>query len=679
MSIYLDPCTGTGNFIVNLMRRIPKKDLPDLPEAAIRQRSYATCRITSPLNIEHAYYELTENYESFEGLCFVDTLDMDETKQGIFNFMSEANTVRVEKQKCIPITVILGNPPYNMGQQNENDNNKNRKYKVVDDWIKETYAKDSMATLKTKLYDAYVKFFRWATNRLAGRDGIVCFISNNSFVDQIAFDGMRKHFLNDFTCIYHVDLHGNVRHNPKLSGTAHNVFGIQVGVGITIAVKSDRHTNHSLYYHRVPEFWRKEEKLHWLSKTKSINRVQWQEIYPDGQNNWFPPEHSESFRSLLPIAIKGIKANDRADPKSMFKLCSPGINTARDSFVYSFIRSNIAEIVGRLCDDYNSQVDKYKRAEQGKNIDDFVSYESIKWSSTLKAHLIRGKYAAFDPNKIRAALYRPYNKRYIFYDDVLIDRPGLFREILPNDASEKENQIICCSGTASNKPFNAIITSWLPSFDLVEKTPCFPFYLYDRDGTNRHENITDWALKHFRGYYGDKKITKWDIFYYVYGVLHHPGYRERFAENLKRELPRIPLAADFKAFFKAGKKLSQLHLDYEKLEPWPLEWIEPPDVPLSYRVEDKMRLTKDKISLKVNDSLTLSGIPTDVFRYRLGNRSALDWVIDQYQVSEDNRSGIRSDPNQSDDPEYIVRLVGQVIRVSIETVKIIDAMPTELI
>jgi predicted helicase len=204
----------------------------------------------------------------------------------------------------------------------------------------------------------------------------------------------------------------------------------------------------------------------------------------------------------------------------------------------------------------------------------------------------------------------------------------------------------------------------------------FPFYIYDEDGTNRRENITDWALKHFREHYGDKKITKWDIFYYVYGLLHHPGYRQRYADNLKRELPRIPLAPDFRAFASAGEKLARLHLEYENLEPWPLAWIEAPGVPLSYRVE-RMRLAKDKLALVVNDSLTLGCIPPAVFEYRLGNRSALDWVVDQYQVSEDKRSGICSDPNRADDPEYIVRLVGQVVRASVETVEIVNGLPDE--
>jgi predicted helicase len=208
-------------------------------------------------------------------------------------------------------------------------------------------------------------------------------------------------------------------------------------------------------------------------------------------------------------------------------------------------------------------------------------------------------------------------------------------------------------------------------------TQCFPFYVYDEDGTNCRENITDWALKQFREHYQDKKIGKWDIFHYVYGLLHHPGYRTKYADNLKRELPRIPFAPEFRPFAKAGEKLAKLHLDYEKLKPWDLDFIETPGKPLSYRVEDKMRLSKDKLRLTVNPSLTLAGIPPEVFEYRLGNRSALEWVIDQYQVSTDKRSGITSDPNREDDPEYIVRLVGQVIRVSLDTVKIVKGLPAE--
>ena len=281
----LDPCTGTGNFVVNLLRRIPQRDLRRVyTEQLFANEVMLLAYYIAALNIEHAHYERTGEYEPFDGLCFVDTLDLAEGGgQGRFSVMTEENTARVERQKTAPITVIIGNPPYNVGQINENDNNKNRKYRVIDERIRVTYAKDSKASNVNALSDAYVKFFRWAVERLEERDGIVCFVTNNSFTDQIAFDGMRKNLLQDFTRIYHVDLHGNVRENPKLSGTTHNVFGIQVGVGITVAIRKAQHVDRALLYHRVPEDWRKEEKLSWLAKKQNVAAVEWQTLRPDEQ------------------------------------------------------------------------------------------------------------------------------------------------------------------------------------------------------------------------------------------------------------------------------------------------------------------------------------------------------------------------------------------------------------
>jgi len=678
----LDPCTGTGNFIVNLIRRIPKKDLPHMYQGQLFANEVMLLPYyIAALNIEHAYYERTGNYEPFEGMCFVDTLDLAKGQQSTFGFMTEENVVRVERERQSPITVIIGNPPYNAWQLNENDNNKNRKYEIIDRRVSQTYAKDSKASNKNALSDMYVKFFRWAVDRLNGRDGVVAFVSNNSFVDQIAFDGMRKHMMQDFTRLYHLHLEGNVRHNPKLSGTAYNVFGIQVGVGITIAIRCQRHQEHRLLLHRIEKYLRREKKLAWIAQHKYLKEIKWKNLQLDKKNNWLTPEHTDEFDRFVSLGCKDSKESRDETSKTIFKIYGRGVATCRDEFVYNSRRKDLVYCVQNLIENYNSEVDRFIRVGGKANLDDFVIYEKIKWSRDLKADLRRGRYAEFQEQKIRKALYRPFNHRYLFFDRILNEEVYVFPKIFPNLSAEQENIVMAVTDLGSEKPFMILTAKSITDLHLVgggASAQCFPFYVYDEDGTNRRENITDWALKQYREHYGDKKITKWDIFYYVYGILHHPGYRERFAENLKRELPRIPLAVDFKAFFKAGKELAQLHLDYEKLEPWPLEWIEPPDVPLSYCVEDKMRLSKDKISLKVNDSLTLSGIPTDVFRYRLGNRSALDWVIDQYQVSEDNRSGIRSDPNQPDDPEYIVRLVGQVVRVSIETVKIIDAMPTDL-
>jgi predicted helicase len=676
----LDPCAGTGNFTVNLLRRAPKKDLPRM----YCQQLFANEVMLLPyyiaaLNIEHAYYELTGSYEPFGGLCFVDTLDLAKGQQSTFGFMSEENVQRVAHETEAPITVVIANPPYNAWQLNENDNNKNRKYEVIDRRVSETYAKDSSATNKNALSDMYVKFFRWAVDRLEGRDGIVCFVSNNSFVDQIAFDGMRKHLLQDFTQVYHLHLEGNVRHNPTLAGTTYNVFGIQVGVGITVAIRSKAHGSHELKFHRIDKTLRRHAKLSWLAQHKSVAGVEWQTISPDARHNWLIPQNANEFSAMVAVATKEGKASGDSSAQTLFNVYGRGVATCRDDVVYDFSARILAERVPHLVDAFNAEVDRYKRAGGTIKIDDFVRYDNIKWSESLKANLGRQRYATFDNSQLRSVLYRPFTRRFLYFNDLLVERRYVFPQFFPLAEAEKENIVIAVTDRGSAKPFMVMVSRTIADMHLVgagASAQCFPFYVYDEDGSNRRENITDWGLNHFREHYGDKTITKWDIFYYVYGLLHHPGYRQRYADNLKRELPRIPLATDFRAFAAAGEKLARLHLEYETLKPWPLDWIESAGVPLSYRVE-KMRLAKDKLSLAVNDSLTLERIPPAVFDYRLGNRSALDWVVDQYQVSEDKRSGICSDPNRADDPEYIVRLVGQVVRVSVETADIVNGLPAE--
>ena len=701
----IDPCTGTGNFVVNLLNRISGRDL----ERVYREQLFANEVMLMPyyiaaLNIEHAYYEKTGKYEPFEGLCFVDTLELAEAKQSQLGFMAEKNLERVERQRRTPITVVIGNPPYNASQVNENDNNKNRKYEVIDKRIKETYAKDSKATLKTQLYDPYVKFIRWATDRLEGRDGIVCFVTNNSFVDQIAFDGMRKHLLQDFTEFYHVDLHGNVRQNPKLSGTTHNVFGIQVGVGITVAVKKAAKEKSRLSYYRVPEFWRKEEKFEWLEKAGKVSDTKWQLPKPDKHNTWLVPTYAKEFEEFLPMGIKSSKAVKPLSADYVFKSHCGGIKSNRDSVVYDFNRFELEKRMEKFVNDYNAEIDRYKRMNSPDGVDAFVDYSKIKWDGTLKTHLRRYEYANFNAEFIRMSLYRPYARKQLYFDRLLLNSVYLNHYFFPVELAESENRVICLTAVGCAKPFHCILVNVIPDLHLTGDTQCFPFYIYDKDGTNRRENITDWALEQFKKKYESdvvnkglqpldetaaserhkglhkelkplvRPIEKWDIFYYVYGLLHHPGYRERYGDNLKRELPRLPFAPDFRAFADAGRKLADLHLKYEEREPYELTFVENEKEPLSYRVE-KMRLSKDKTQLVVNPSLTLAGIPAEAFDYRLGNRSTLDWVIDQYRVKEDKRSGIVSDPNRDDDPEYIVRLVGQVIAVSLETVQIVKALP----
>ncbi len=673
----LDPCVGTGSFIVNLLHRIPRsklrhKYLHDLYCNEIMLLPY----YIASLNIEHEYYERTGEYLPFEGICFADTLELAQGQQ--MSMFVEENTERVKREKDAPIMVVIGNPPYNVGQRNENDNNKNRKYPVIDQRIKETYVKDSKATLRTQLYDAYVRFFRWATDRLQGRDGVVCFISNNSFVDQITFDSMRKHLLQDFTQVYHLDLHGNVRKNPKLSGTTHNVFGIQVGVGITIAVRSSEHQTKTILYHRLPEYWHKTQKLAFLAKQGSIGSIEWKELQPDNRNTWITEGLHLEFTHFLPMGTKESKSSNDTNAQAIFKTYSAGVNTSRDSIVYDFNSERLANRMTQFIEDYNSEVSRWVRAGRPIPIDDFVHYDKVKWSRNLKRDLRNVHYAQFVLDNIRKAIYRPFTKICLYFADIVVDELGTNRSFFPISTTEAENKAILLK-VGSEWPMFALAIKNIPDYLPQGGSRCLPYYTYSEDGSNRRENITDWALAQFQAKYGSD-VTKWDIFHYVYAMLHHPQYRERYAENLKRDLPHIPLLHNNEPFLtcvRIGKRLMELHLHYEQAKEYPLQWLENQDIPFSWHVK-KMRLTTDKTALVVNESLTLAAIPPECFAYRLGNRSALDWIIDQYQVSEDKRSGIVSDPNNADDEEYIVRLVGKVVTVSVETVKLVDELAKEV-
>jgi predicted helicase len=669
----IDPCVGTGSYIVNLLHRIPNHRLKykyehDLFCNEIMLLPY----YIASLNIEHECYSRIGEYEAFEGICFTDTLELAESKQ--LSMFVEENTERIQREKDAQIMVVIGNPPYNVGQERENDNNKNRKYTVVDQHIHETYAKDSKARLNTKLYDAYVRFFRWATDRLQGRNGIVCFVSNNSFVDQIAFDGMRKHLLKDFTEIYHLDLHGNVRKNPKLSGTTHNVFGIQVGVGITVAVRKAEQSERKLYYYRIPEDWRKTTKLRFLVEKGDISKIQWSELLPDEKYIWITEGMRQEFATFLPLGTKEAKEARHPDVQTVFKTYSLGVSTNRDSVVYDFDRQKLAIRVRQFIEDYNSEVFRWVRSGRPEGIDSFVHYDRIKWSRNLKRDLRNERYAQFTTGAIRSSLYRPYTRMYLYYADILNDERGTTGFFFPNSSTEVDNVVIWLK-VGSEWPMFAMVSNFLPNLLPQGGSQCFSFYTYSQDGSKRRENITDWALSEFQAKYGTE-VTKLDIFHYVYAILHHPQYRDRYAENLKHDLPYIPLLHRNEAFLdcvRIGRQLIDMHLHYEQAKEYPLKWIENKDVPFSWRVE-KMRLTLDRTAVIVNESITLAGIPQECFQYRLGNRSALEWVIDQYQVSEDKRSGIVSDPNNLDDEEYIVRLVGKVITVSVETVRLVNEL-----
>ena len=687
--VVIDPCTGTGNYALHLLRRAYAANPRDF-ERFYEEQLFANEVMLMPyyiasLNIEDEYRSLTQRYKAFEGLCFVDTLDLGKGKQLRFEFMSQKNTERIERQNKADINVVIGNPPYNVGQLNENDNNKNRTYELDID-IRNTYSKDSTATLRMQLYDSYVKFFRWATDALGNRDGIVCYVSNNSFIDGIAFDGMRKHLLEDFSLIYHLDLAGNIRGGKGQGG---NIFDNQssVGIGITVAVRSKEHQVHRLRYYRVADDMTgaaKRELLESFSQQKIniLNNVNWQEVLPDKHHNWLQPGYAQEFAGFLSIGTRGVKATKSLAVGAIFKTYSNGVKTNRDAVVIDFDRNRLTDRIEEFVEAYNAEVDRHKRHGKPKDVDEFVNYEKIIWSSTLKSHLKRGKYAEFAKEKLRRYTYRPFSRRYLFFDNILVDRRLVFPIIFPTEGSEDSNRVICSTAVGNNKPFHTLMLDKLPDLHLTGDSQCFPLYTYDEEVENRRENITDWALTQFQTHYESHDIRKDDIFYYVYGLLHHPEYRERYADNLRKELPRIPYAPDFWAYSKSGRQLANLHLEYEDAEPYGLHWEI--NGAIDYRVE-KMRPGEKSPSpngdwkifdtVKYNDTLTLSGIPPEAFDYRLGTRSALEWIIDQYQVTTERKSKIVRAPNEySDDPRYIINLLEKVITVSVETVRIVNQL-----
>ena len=363
----------------------------------------------------------------------------------------------------------------------------------------------------------------------------------------------------------------------------------------------------------------------------------------------------------------------------IFHQFSSGVKTNRDAWAINFDRDTLATNVQRMTEFYKAQVFKWQGIadKSGIDIDDFVEYDDAKisWSRDLKAKLRTGRIAEYDEHKVRTCLHRPFAKSNIFFDRILNDVVYVFPSIFPTPEAEAENRVICVPNISGRTDFWCYITNVIPHtvFVTIDANQCFPFYIYNEDGTNRRENITDWALMQFREHYTNEQITKWDIFHYAYALLHHPAYRERYQVNLKRDLPHIPFAPEFWEFVEAGRRLAEIHVHYEDQPQYKLDLIETPDMPLDWRVE-QMRFSKDKTQIRYNDFLTLGGVPAEVFQYRLGHRSALEWVVDQYRVKTDKRSGIENDPNRADDEEYIVDLIRKVISVSLETVGVVEGL-----
>ena len=557
----IDPFVGTGNFIIRLMQDIQGTAL----EEKYRHELHCNEVMLLPyyiasLNIEQEYFQRTGTYLPFKGIALADTFELLEQQQT--EFFTQENTERVARQKVADMFVVIGNPPYNVGQINENDNNKNRKNKAMDKQIAETYVADSKATLRNKLYDPYVKAILWASKRV-GEEGVVAFVTNNGFLNGIAFDGMRKHLAQDFTKIYHINFKGNARTSgERRRKEGGNVFDdqIRVGVGISFFIKKARatpDTEAEIWIYSVSDYLKAREKQKLLSDFGDYRNVPMKQITIDKKHTWLTEGLDVEFDTFIPMGSK--EAKNTKDRKTIFNLYSLGVATNRDILAYSFDLALLQERVHTFIEIYNTAVDRKLRHNPKAPVESFIDTTDprIKWTHRVKASLKSLALSSYEDAHFRAALYRPFCQQYLYFDHFWNERRYQQHRILPTPETESENRIICVSGIGSNKPFQSLMVDVIPDLHLTGDSQCFPFYTYDEDGTNRQENITDWALTEFRTHYGDDTITKWDIFHYNYGLLHHPDYREKYQMNLKRDLPHIPFAEDFWGFANAGEAVSR--------------------------------------------------------------------------------------------------------------------------
>ena len=673
----LDPATGTGTFITNLIEYLPADRLEHkyLNEMHANEVAILPYYIAN-LNIEYTYREKTGQYLEFPNLCFVDTLDnMDwkgstggaVTRQSGFNLggLSVDNWMRIQEQNEKTISVIIGNPPYNANQQNENDNNKNREYPAIDGRIRETYIKESTAQ-KTKQYDMYKRFIRWASDRLAD-DGIIAFVSNRAYLDARQDDGFRRLAAQEFSDIYILDLGSDVRRNPKISGTKHNVFGIQTGVAIAFLVrKKDREGECRIGYVRRDDAETAVDKLAYL-RNATLDGIKFDSITPDKSNDWLNQSASD-FEQMIPVANRKTKlAKTAREEQAIFRLYSLGVITARDEWVYDLDQTHLSNKVQAITNEYEASRAKYG----GQDVDDVALGTTIKWTRDLKRQLRMDVASKFLKKYFRNTLYRPFVDKYLYYSDNLNEMQYQMPQIFPRDRSEY-NIVICFC--VNRKEFYVLSTDKLVDYHFTGDSQCLPLYRYTEDG-ERVCNITEWGLRQFRERYGERGrgITAERVFAYTYGVLHDPVYREKYAVDLLREFPRLPLYDDFDLWADTGQELLDMHVGFERVEPYGLERRN------ANREAGKARLRADKERgvITLDERTTLAGVPPEAWEYRLGTRSALEWVLDQYKEKKPRDPTIRERFNTyrfADHKENVIDLLQRVCAVSVRTVEIVEQM-----
>lgn len=705
----LDPFTGTGTFITRLLQSglINSRDLARKYTSEIHCNEIVLLAYyIAAVNIENAYHDLlpdATSYQSFEGICLTDTFQLGETADGekLFSEMFPQNSKRVQRQQKAPLRIIFGNPPYSIGQKSVNDNAANQSYPKLDGDIAKTYAKLSSAGLNKSLYDAYIKAFRWSTDRLDKTGGIIAFVSNGAWLDGNSTDGFRKSIEKEFTSIYVFNLRGNQRTSGELSRKeGGKIFGSgsRTPIAITLLVKNPdvKTEKATIHYHDIGEYLTREEKLNIVSGFKSFANPQLplKKIEPNKEGDWLS-FRNDAFDNFTPLEPE--KKFDLAS-KSFFNANVIGVATNRDAWVNNFSRKHLIENITNTLSFYNGQITKLKSIASLSNqveVDKLFkdNEKQISWTVNLKKDLLNAKEHKLHSEAIVKCLYRPFCKTNLYYHKSLIERPGVNSKLFPNE--QYTNVQICITGVGGTRDFSALVSNHITDLQVQFNGQIFPLYYYEEntsmqkgmfDDDNkqdyiRRDAISDFVLERAKKIYG-KNVTKEDIFYYVYGFLHSNQYKETFASDLKKMLPRLPLLEDVKdfwAFSKAGRKLAELHLNYETVAPFAEAKVTGDDGKF-YTVE-KLRFPKkdQKDTIIYNSKITISNIPAQAYEYVVNGKSAIEWIMERYQVSTHKESGITNNPNdwatETGNPRYILDLLLSVINVSVQTVEIVNSLP----
>lgn len=714
-----DPFTGTGTFITRLLQSglIKPEELAYKYKHEIHANELVLLAYyIAAINIEATYHDLAGgSYTPFEGICLTDTFQMYE-KDDLVDELLVDNSARRKRQKRLDIRVIVGNPPYSIGQGSQNDNNQNVSYPTLDRRIEETYASRSVATLSKGLYDSYVRAIRWASDRI-GNAGVIGFVTNGGFLEKSAMDGVRKCLHDEYSTLYVFNLRGDIRKNMLSKGRARegqNVFGSgsMAGIAISILVKNPQaRLAGQINYHDIGDDLSEKEKLEVISRNASVAGIEsWQAIAPDEHGDWLK-QRDVGFNRFIALGDK------KSDAPKLFHNFTLGVVSNRDAWAYNASKSKLTSNMTAMIEFYNSEVARFNAAHAGidtkarqEKVDKYIDTNSarISWSRGLKHDLLKGRTFAFEPKCIVPSLYRPFTKTWLYFNrnlnEMVLQVPRLFPD------AQAENMVIQVSGAGARSGFSALVTSNIPSLDTIEKGQCFPLYLYDDvaeqndddllsdhsdDRSRRRDAITDDGLAHFSSVYPGETIGKADLFYYIYGILHSPDYRERYADNLSKELPRIPrvrTANDFWAFSRAGRELAALHLGYEAVDKYPLTIKTNGNLTnADYRVV-KMKFAKkkdpetgksinDRSTVVYNSKITLTGVPEAAWEYVVNGKAALDWVMERQAEREDKPSGIINDANDwaldtVGSPMYPLELFQRLITVSLETQKIVASLPS---